>query len=410
MINKSVSGAKGIVELAISIPENGWFDKVVSIDDFGAQMAKFGEKYAAFYNKVKDVGSVSTVITNVKQLVTISKSLTGFDSEGVKEFSKGLESLAETNIDGIITAFEVSYGRVSAAVNGIFDTFNTSVNNCKPKTLLMFKDVVNSSVKAIGERGQVFLTAGSNLMMKLNAGFRSRSNIIRSTVASMVSAACSSIFANRSAFVTAGASLVEGFAAGITENTFQAEAAAAAMAEAAYEAAKEELEINSPSKKFRRMAGCVPEGFAQGIDRLGGMVKKSSVKMANLAIDSTADALGSLTKVVDSNTDFRPTIRPVVDMSNLRTTDLRLGSNMNTMITRPVDSWSQRLLSAQSDINESNNKVITAINGLREDISTLYNSDNKELALYVDSKKLTSALVKPMNRQFNVIATREGGL
>ena len=83
---------------------------------------------------------------------------------------------------------------------------------------------------------------------------------------------------------------------------------------------------------------------------------------------------------------------------------------MNTMITRPVDSWSQRLLSAQSDINESNNKVITAINGLREDISTLYNSDNKELALYVDSKKLTSALVKPMNRQFNVIATREGGL
>ena len=409
-IERSVSGAKGIVEVARAIPENGWFDKVVSIDDFGAQMAKFGEKYAAFYKKVKDVGSVSTVISNVKQLVIIGKDLSGFDSEGMKEFSKGLESLAETNIDGLVTAFEGSYGRVSAAVNGVFDTFNTSVNNCKPKTLLMFKDVVDGSVKAIGERGQAFLTSGSSLMMKLNAGFRSRSNTIRSTVASMVSAAYSSISANRSAFVTAGASLVEGFADGITENAFKAESAAAAMAEAAYEAAKEELEINSPSKKFRRMAGCVPEGFAQGIDRLGGMVKKSSVKMANLAIDSTADALGSLTKVVDSNTDFRPTIRPVVDMSNLRTTDLRLGSNMNTMITRPVDSWSQRLLSAQSDINESNNKVITAINGLREDISTLYNSDNKELALYVDSKKLTSALVKPMNRQFNVIATREGGL
>ena len=55
-------------------------------------------------------------------------------------------------------------------------------------------------------------------------------------------------------------------------------------------------------------------------------------------------------------------------------------------------------------------RVIDAINGLREDIQTFCTTDDKELALYVDSKKMASALVNPMNRQLNVIARRQGGL
>ncbi len=46
----------------------------------------------------------------------------------------------------------------------------------------------------------------------------------------------------------AGAYLVEGFANGITENTFMAEAKARAMARAAADAAEDELDEHSPSR------------------------------------------------------------------------------------------------------------------------------------------------------------------
>ena len=64
------------------------------------------------------------------------------------------------------------------------------------------------------------------------------------------------------------------------------------------------------------------------------------------------------------------------------------------------------MTNAQSDINASNHEVITAINGLREDLNTLYNSDDQEIALYVDSKKLATSIAKPMNRQLNILSKR----
>ena len=49
-------------------------------------------------------------------------------------------------------------------------------------------------------------------------------------------------------FKQAGAYLVDGFADGISENTYRAEAKARAMARAAAEAAEDELDEHSPSR------------------------------------------------------------------------------------------------------------------------------------------------------------------
>ena len=71
-----------------------------------------------------------------------------------------------------------------------------------------------------------------------------------------------------------------------------------------------------------------------------------------------------------------------------------------------MTSLQEIVANAQSEINASNNEVIKAINGLREDLVTLYNMDDQEIALYVDSKKLASSIAKPMNRQLNILSKR----
>ena len=67
---------------------------------------------------------------------------------------------------------------------------------------------------------------------------------------------------------------------------------------------------------------------------------------------------------------------------------------------------SKRMSDVQSNIEKSNERVTSAISGLREDMNSYYSSDDQEIALYVDSKKLATSIAKPMNNQLNILSKR----
>ena len=266
--------------------------------------------------------------------------------------------------------------------------------------------VLNACVTTINGQRTTFTQCGLQLMNSLSRGIQNGTNTVVRAVSSVTSSASSSIRYAYNEFMYGGQCLVEGFAAGISASTWRAQAAARAMADAAYQAAKNELDVNSPSKKFRKMAACVPEGFAQGIDRMSGLVRNSAIDMAKVAINSTESALSKIGDIASGSDTITPTIRPVVDMSSVRTSNLEIGANVAALMDRPIDSLSQIINNAQSEINASNNEVISAIKGLREDLQNYYSQDDSEIALYVDSKKLATSLAKPMNRQLNILSKR----
>ena len=208
-------------------------------------------------------------------------------------------------------------------------------------------------------------------------------------------------------FYDMGTSLVDGFANGITDQTFKAEASAKAMARAAYLAAKRELAINSPSKKFKRLAYSIPEGTAVGIDSKVDIVKSSAVNMAKAAIDSTKGTISKLGSILsNNNVNAKPTISPVIDATNLDPKSMRLGSKINVSVGRPVESIYQAVFNAQRDIKASNEAVMSVVENIRADINDMHATGDKEIALYVDSKKLATSLAKPMNRQLNILSKR----
>lgn len=384
----------------------------------------------------KDSGDISGTAMSLTVLALAMTRFTGVDfygiANGISHFvttvaglnseSSAISQLGTNIMNGIVNGLTNGIGRLQAAMNSITSIVMSSSQNFKMAGTSLMQNfrtgiasqqggiissvrlIIMDAVSSITGKTSAFRTAGSSLMTSLKNGIDSEKSNVTSAVTSVVEA-CTEIVTSVSLY-DAGIALVDGFASGITEETFAAEAAARAMAEAALEAAREALDINSPSKVFRKLAYSVPEGFALGIDKMSGLVKNSSAGMAQTAINSAKSAISRIGDVVNGDIDILPAIRPVIDLDAFDARTIQLGANIDASIGGPVDSLSSIIADAQNEINASNNEVITAINGLRADINAIYNGEDQEVALYVDGKKLASTLAKPMNRQLNILSKR----
>lgn len=94
---------------------------------------------------------------------------------------------------------------------------------------------------------------------------------------------------------SAGSGFDEGLAAGIRNNTSKITAAAKEAARKAFEAAKEELQINSPSKKMIAVGASFDEGFASGIDRSADQVMRSVQVLSESAVTRAQTPVQSMT-------------------------------------------------------------------------------------------------------------------
>lgn len=123
-----------------------------------------------------------------------------------------------------------------------------------------------------------------------------------------------------------GKGIVDGVAKGIRDNKSIAIEAAVEMATAALDAAKEALGIASPSKAFMELGYYSDEGLAQGFRNYGTVVREAAAETAYSAIDELTGVFGRIADLIDGTIDLDPTIRPVLDLSNLQYGASQIGS------------------------------------------------------------------------------------
>ena len=170
---------------------------------------------------------------------------------------------------------------------------------------------------------------------------------------------------------------------------------------------KDGAQEQSPSKLTTQYGEYLGEGLVIGMGNTLGAVYKQGKELGKGAATSVYNALNGAADA--ANVNYTPSIRPVVDLTSFRqnTGNLQIGADISSrLLSGPVNSLQQIVANAQSDITASNNEVIKAINGLREDLNMYYSSDDKEIALYMDTKKVASTIAKPMNRELNILAKR----
>ena len=206
------------------------------------------------------------------------------------------------------------------------------------------------------------------------SGMSSNSYSASGTAGAIASRAASAINSYYNAFYNAGYYLVSGFTSGINQNTFRAVAAASAMAQASYNAAKAKLKINSPSKIFYHLGSGTIEGFVNAIHDGTSYVYRSSSKMAGYAIDGFGNAISDITDYLNDNMDTSPTIRPVMDLSNVKSgtalVNSMFGSYPNIRIgVAGVGAVASEMANRQN--GTGNSEMVSAINRLRKDLADM---------------------------------------
>ena len=302
VVVNSTNAAKALMELANNLPNNGgivsWFTGDNDIASFGEQLVEFGKSFANYYNSISgiDVNKLNGVVAEFRNLVDLANVIKNVDTSGMSNFAKDLTNLGNSGVDGFINAFVDANSKITTA----------------------FTTMVNSIVRAFESQYYHFTVIGSTMMTNLASGVRSKEPSLKNAFITIIAGCLTAIRNKYREFYNAGEYLVEGFAKGIEENTWQAEESAAAMASAAADAAKAALDINSPSKVGRRIGGFFGMGFVNSLIDYADKSYEAGVEMASAAKNGLSNAISKVRDFVEGNVDAQPTIRPVLDLSEVR--------------------------------------------------------------------------------------------
>lgn len=385
----------------------------VGSSDFTTKITSLG---TCLNNYSKSIGNINAngiikSTTALKSLVIAINSMTGINSMGVSTFVQAINTIGQANIGEFVKNLSGSSEKMkSAGVNLIealkkgiesksksISSTATSIANSMSKTFTSKSSsfskagstAANGMLKALKSKKGDFKEVGGNFASQLSKGFKS--DKINSKCEKICKAAVKKLNEYKDDFYNAGKNLVLGFANGITDNTFMAEARAAAMAQASLAKAKKTLDEHSPSKEFYKIGKFAVLGFVNSFSDNMKLVNKSGSNLARQSMDGMGKAMNQIGDVITNGIDPNPTIRPVVDLSNIQNgvgaingmfNDTALGNlgGISASINRKIQ-------------NGSNANVIDAIKDLKRAVSNM-SGDNYSIngVTYDDGSNIADAI------------------
>ena len=415
-MSNAASGIRAIATAATSL-------SVANLSDISTQISTFVSSLntstlppdvSAFATQLSSAMTTlgNTVSTNA---ATIRSAFSSLRTQITTAIS-GLGSIVSSNMNSASNAVSSGAIMISSGSGAIGAAFNRMTSIARSQ-LTVFSNTVRSSLtqgaSSVQSSAPQFLSSGKQVTESLTNGLKTGLNQIPTMFNSTISSAASSLRSFRSSFYSAGTYVAQGFASGISSQITVAEAAAARLANAASSAAKEALDIHSPSKVFGWIGEMTVDGFVNTVNGMATDVRKSGYGMAESVINGFNE--------LDTSGISDPSIRPVMDLSMVRRQASDL-SSMLSMSTNPIKAdidfigrldrqnggdYQARMFDRLISATDKNAKELS---DLRSDLSR-YNDSiaGQETAVYVDGKKLASSIAKPMNQQLG-IRSRRGSL
>lgn len=263
------------------------------------------------------------------------------------------------------------------------------------------KTVISDCVSAIGDKASEFLSKGKELMYKVRNGISSKVDDVVDAAKNIIKKVIDGIKGFISKFTEVGKDIIDGLKDGISSAAKGVVNTAKDVAKGALDGAKSLLGIHSPSKEFAKVGRFSDEGMVQGLNQYAGLVADASANVGETAVDSMSKAISGIADRLDSEMETDPTIRPVLDLS-----DITDGvSQIDDML------YSQRSMQLASSIdigNSSNNGIIQnatksmtegladEFDNLRSDVSDLANAISN-MKIVMDTGTVVGALVTDMD-------------
>lgn len=354
-VNRLVEMAKGMAELdtsgmsgfstaLIQLGNNGIDGFINAFTDASGRVTSAATSMLTTFINAANAqkGNLTSTFTTMMQavLTTLTNYQTQFNTAGstlMTKFISGIKSqdgntkTAITNIiSGCITAINNKQTQFNTAGANLMIKLIAGVKSKDYETRNAFVNILSSCLTAIANKYPEFQNAGMQCMIKFIAGVKEKAEEVKTAFTGNLNASVTAIRDYHDQFKQAGAYLVEGFADGISENTYRAEAKARAMAMAAAEAAEDELDEHSPSRVGYHIGDFFGLGFVNAIGTYAVKAYNASAEMADSAKTGLGNAIAKVKDMIDNGVDGQPTIRPILDLSDVEEKSHRL----NTLFSR----------------------------------------------------------------------------
>lgn len=354
-VNRLVEMAKGMAELdtsgmsgfstaLIQLGNNGIDGFINAFTDASGRVTSAATSMLTTFINAANAqkGNLTSTFTTMMQaiLTTLTNYQTQFNTAGstlMTKFISGIKSqdgntkTAITNIiSGCITAINNKQTQFNTAGANLMIKLIAGVKSKDYETRNAFVNILSSCLTAIANKYPEFQNAGMQCMIKFIAGVKEKAEEVKTAFTGNLNASVTAIRDYHDQFKQAGTYLVEGFADGISENTYRAEAKARAMARAAAEAAEDELDEHSPSRVGYHIGDFFGLGFVNAIGTYAVKAYNASAEMADSAKTGLGNAIAKVKDMIDNGVDGQPTIRPILDLSDVEEESHRL----NTLFSR----------------------------------------------------------------------------
>ena len=352
------------------------WDGVTVPSGVSTQLTNLAEAIKAF----EGISAIPSGVSAYEKISSVSSTMTGLNFSAI---ASGLDSVASSlsnfasvpsSISGVGTAITNNIvaplqnalpviSSVGAEIATALSTgIMSNVSVIDPASL----SLVTASIAAIRSKARAFVASGAYLTSTLAKGIRSRTSTASSAGQTVGSSAVSGARTGYTGMYNAGSYLVDGLTKGIKDNAYKAVQAAKDMADEINKVVPKTFKEQSPSRLFMKFGRYLDEGLAIGINDSKNMPVSSANTMAGNVVRTVQDAFSSASNMFGIDDGFQPTIRPVVDLSDVKAGFNAINgmsiSDKNVGVMANIRAISSSM-NARSQ-NGSNDDIISAINKL----------------------------------------------
>lgn len=270
---------------------------------------------------------------------------------------------------------------ISSGIKGAVGTVTGAISS-------LVSNAVNKARSAAGQ----FMSAARQWVSRLASGIRSGAGQAASAVRSCVSSAVSAARSGAGQFVSAGRNMIQGLISGIRSAAASVASAARSVVQGAINAAKSALQIHSPSRVFIEIGKFTGEGFVIGMDKKADAVANSAASLADSAISNVRNSISRIASAVNDNIDAQPTIRPVLDLTNVEAGARSLNGMLDgQQLSASLSGDMSRSIGAIQNGN-NNGELLSAIKDLQGNVGNSGDTYQINGITYDDGSAISSAV------------------
>ena len=408
-IQASAKAAKALVSLNDALPKSGGFLGALlgnsDLANLGSQLKPFGEALSGYSNSVTNVNpdKVANASTAVKSLVEAINATDSVKATGTSTFVQAVDTLAETNISGFVSAFKGSSSKVRNVGSTLTSALASGVKS-KSNTLSATASIMAESMKnSIASKDKEFQKVGVALISALAIGIQAQANQAVNAANYVGASAANGSGQAYTSFYMNGINLGRGLVLGMNAMQQSAYNSGYALGQAAVRGEKDGQKSHSPSKLTIQAGKWLGEGLIIGMNAMESKTYGAGKSMGETAFDSIRSALSGMNDIIDSDMDATPTIRPVLDLTNVKAT----AGKLNGLFTDPAFTPLANLraignISARNNQNGNSDEVVRAINRLGKSLNNVGNTYNSINGVTYDNGSEISNAVETLVRAATV--------